>query len=132
MEGILAEAELEAVVLWRIVTGRDHHPAAHRQREEREIEQGRRADADIYHIEPAPQQALQHSLPHHRRARPAVSPHGDGFGARAHGTGAVGASDLFGQLDRQVFPDDPADIVFPEDGHRYTLYINRVTGSFVI
>src|SRR2546427_7714346 len=40
-QGILAEAELEAIVLGRIVTGRDHHPAAHRQREEGEIEQRR-------------------------------------------------------------------------------------------
>ena len=115
MQGILAETELEAVVLGRIVTGGDHHPAAHRQREEGEIEQGRRANADIHHIEPAPQQALQQRLPHHGRAGPPIAAHSDGFGARAHSAGAVGAPDLLGQLDRQILSHNAADVVFPED-----------------
>ena len=109
--------EFHAVVVGRVVAGRDHDAAVHLARESREIDHFGAAEADVVHIDARIQQALLQRLAQQfaRQANVAADDHAlrlDEFGVRA--TDAV--RDVFVQL----FGDAATEVVGLEalDGNR--------------
>ena len=115
VERAFAAGHLKAVIIGRVVAPGHHDAAFHVQGEEGKVKQGRRHNAEVYHRQAPFRHALhdkgpepvgaEPAVPSDRRLRLAPLPHIRGKGPPY----------LPHQIVGQIGPDDPPDIIFPEN-----------------
>ena len=116
VEGLLAEAELEAVVVRRVVAAGHLDAAVQVPMEEREVHERCGADADVEHLEAGRRDARGH------RGRVAIGGEATVAAYRHHapaglgGEGAEGVAQAAREVGVEVPLGDAADVVFAEDG----------------
>src|ERR1051326_6733979 len=84
VERIFAHADFEAVVLGGVVARGDHHAAVDVEMKEREVEQRRRADADIVDAKAGGEESLDHSFGVRIGGRAAVAADGNAPRSEEH------------------------------------------------
>jgi len=110
--GVEPVADLEAVVLGRIMTGGDHDPAVPVQMADGEVENRGRHNPDVNHLKAGGQHACHQAIPEKLGAEAAVpADHRVSF-LLARQVGAKSFSEEDHILLLNLFPDDAPDVVF--------------------
>src|SRR6185312_7160289 len=115
-ERLLAEHQLEAVVVSGVVRAGDHDAAIDRQRVDGKIEHRRGPKADADDIDAALGEAGDQRADELGRAQAAVAADRHALAARRGDNGREGAADRSRILGAERFADDAANVVFAQDG----------------
>src|SRR5262249_43082737 len=116
VQRLLADADLEAVVVGRVVAAGHLDAAVQVPVEEGEVEQRRGADPDVEHPEPGRRDALGGRRPVAVGGEAAVGPEGHRVLARLDGEGAEHLPEATREVGVEVLLGDSADVVLAEDG----------------
>ena len=123
-----SHAQLEAVVLGRVMTAGDHHAAVHLPAQHRKIKQRRRHHADVDHVDARAEQALGQPIAQAVRRQPAIAAERDRFFPRAMQQRCVAAPEIDHERVVEIVRDDAADVVLAEDlriHYRQSVRANR-------
>ena len=115
VERLLAEADLEAVVVGGVVAARHLDAAVQVPVEEREVEERRRADADVDHREPGRANAVGQGRRVAVGGEPAVAADAHPPPARLAGERAEGPAERGGEAGVEVALRHAPDVVLAED-----------------
>src|SRR5205823_11587427 len=116
VQGVLAEADLEAVVVGRVVAAGHLDAAVQVPVEEREVHEGRGADADVEHAEAGRRDTRDDGGRVAIGGEAAVAADRDHAPARLGGERAEGLAQVAREVGVEVLLGDTADVVLAEDG----------------
>src|SRR5262249_55504907 len=115
VQRLRSEAELEAVVVRRVVAAGHLHPTAQLPMEDGEVEQRRRAHPDVDHVDAGGADAVAERGGVGLGGQPAVAAHGDQLGAPLRRQRTERLAQSVGEPCVEVALRHPADVILAED-----------------
>ena len=115
VERLLADADLETVILRRIVTGGNLHPAVKIEMKKGKIEERSRTNTDIVDLKSGREKSLHHRLRVTIGCEAAIPSHGDSSPSVLSDDGPMNLAEEPGKVFVKIFFRQATDVIFPKN-----------------